>query len=132
MPAVTLDELNAVRLSLAAPPHGLDDVFQEGSAGMPCVASPPRWQKVAPAVAEKTPAARQKAKVIARSNRGCRAPEEDIYACVVKPKANRPHQIEKIVNLQERFTGKNFNDRLYSNNDGQYFFPLYFTIYHIK
>lgn len=113
MPAVTPDELNAVRLSLTAPPQGLDDVFQEEIAGMLCVAPPPRWQKIAPAVAEKTPAARQRAKLIARSNQSCTAAEENIYACVVKPKANRPHQIEKLVCLQERFTGKNLNNCLY-------------------
>lgn len=122
MPAVKPDELNAVRLSLMAPPPELDDVFQEGSAAMLRVASRPRWQKIAPAVAEKTPAARQKAKLIAGSSRSCRATEESIYACVVKPKANRPHQIEKPVTLQERFTGKNFNDCLYKNKARQPFF----------
>lgn len=113
MPAVTLDELNAVRLSLTSPPHEFDEVFQEGSVAMLRVASRPRWQKIAPAVAEKTPAARQKAKLIAGSSQSCRPTEESIYACVVKPNANRPHQIGKPVTLQERFTGKNFNDCLY-------------------
>lgn len=113
MPAVTRDELNAARLSLTAPPHELDDVFQEGTAGTLRVASPPRWQKIAPAVAEKTPEARQKAKLIAGSGRSCRATGEDIYACVVKPLANPSHQTEKLVNLQQRFTGKSFIHCLY-------------------
>lgn len=119
MPAVKSEELKAARLSLASPSHQLDNVFREGSAGPLHVASAPRWRKTGPAVAEKTPAARQKAKLIAGSNRRCRATEEDIYACVVKPKAKRPQQIEELVSLQERFTGKSLNDiRIFSS-----FFP---------
>lgn len=105
MPAVTPDELNAARLSLAALPPEFDDVFHEGREGMLCLASPPRRQKTAPPVAEKTSAARQKAKLIAHSNQSSITAEENIYACVVKPKANQQHQIEKLVSLQERFTG---------------------------
>lgn len=119
MPAVTPDELHAVRLSLTTLPHELDDVFQEGLH----VASPPRWRKTAPAVAEKTPAARQKAKLIAGSNQSCRAAEEDVYACVVKPRGNQPRPIEKLISLQEKFTGKELNQEIRIKPDS--LFSLY-------
>lgn len=106
MPAVTPDELNAARLSLAALPPEFDEVFHERSEGMLRVGPPPLWQKTAPPVAEKTSAARQKAKLIAHLNWSSRTAEENIYACVMKPKANQGHQIEKLTSLQERFTGK--------------------------
>lgn len=119
MPAVTPDELSAARLSLAALPPEFDDVFHEEREGMLRLASPLRRQKTAPPVAEKTSAARQKAKLITHSNRSSITAEENIYACVVKPKANQQHQIEKLVSLQERFTGKHLYDCLYIGNNAR-------------
>lgn len=104
MPVVTLDDLCAVRLNPVALTDESDDVFNEGSEQK--VRAAPLRQKIPPPVAEKTPMARQKAKLMAHSNQSCRAAEENIYACVIKPKPKDLHQTEDHVSLREKMTGK--------------------------
>lgn len=107
MPVVTLDELCAVRLNPVALTDESDDVFNEGSEQKARAA--PRRQKIPPPVAEKTPLARQKAKLMAHSNQSRQTAEENIYACVIKPKPKRLHQTEDQVSLHEKMTGKHGN-----------------------
>lgn len=106
LPVVTLEELCNVHLRPVTLSDESEDVFGGGNEEEVKVAARPR--KTPPPVPQKTPAARQVARLIARSRQCCTSKEENIHTSVIKPRA-KPARTEDHSRLHDRRTGKHEN-----------------------